>query len=63
MRLWDAAMRRPTLVFVGDFAQLKGVDPTQATDSPRWKDLVKIQLRTMRRCKCPDLRWRLELLR
>eukprot|EP00971_Amphidinium_carterae_P308942 6138870-Amphidinium_carterae.1 len=63
MRLWDAAMRRPTLVFVGDFAQLKGVDPTQATDSPRWKDLAKIQLRTMRRCKCPDLRWRLELLR
>eukprot|EP00971_Amphidinium_carterae_P306004 6081270-Amphidinium_carterae.1 len=63
MRLWDAATRRPTLVFVGDFAQLKGVDPTQATDSPRWKDVAKFHLRTMRRCKCPDLRWRLELLR
>ena len=61
--LWDNADRRPALVFVGDFHQLRGIDPTRASDSPRWRGVVKRHLQTMRRCKCPDLRWKLELLR
>eukprot|EP00971_Amphidinium_carterae_P156474 3101712-Amphidinium_carterae.2 len=64
LRLWDAAQRRPVLVFVGDFAQLKGVDPTTARDSLRWTTHVnKLYLHTMRRCKCPVLKWKLQLLR
>ena len=61
--LWDNADRRPALVFVGDFHQLRGMDPTRASDSPRWRGVVKRHLQTMRRCKCPELRWKLELLR
>ena len=63
LRLWDAAVQRPALVFVGDFAQLRGVDPSRALDSPRWRQVRKWHLRTMRRCKCPHLKWKLELLR
>ena len=63
LRLWDAAGRRPALVFVGDFAQLRGVNPTRATDSLRWREVSRLHLHTMRRCKCAELRWKLELLR
>ena len=63
LRLWDNADRRPALVFVGDFHQLRGMDNTRATDSPRWKQVVTRHLRTMRRCQCPELQWKLELLR
>lgn len=63
LRLWDAAGRRPVLVFVGDFAQLRGVDPTQARDSARWPQVVILRLHEMRRCACATLRWKLELLR
>ena len=63
--LWlcDNAERRPALVFVGDFHQLRGMDATRATDSPRWRQVVTRRLRTMRRCQCPELQWKLELLR
>ena len=37
MELWQYAERLPTLVFVGDFWQLPGVDPSKAFDSPMWK--------------------------
>ena len=40
-----------------------GMDNTRATDSPRWKQVVTRHLRTMRRCQCPELQWKLELLR
>jgi hypothetical protein len=63
MRLWMAADRRPALVFVGDFHQLRGVDPTRALDSWQWKSVKVEELRTMRRCKCDQLRWKLQLLR
>ena len=63
LRLWDAAMRRPVLVFVGDFAQLRGVDPSRALDSLRWSEVHKLTLHTMRRCKCEKLKKKLELLR
>ena len=63
LRLWEAAGHQPALVFLGDFAQLKGVEPTQAKDSPFWSTVFKFELRTMRRCRCPTLRWKLELLR
>ncbi|CAE7435818.1 unnamed protein product, partial [Symbiodinium pilosum] len=29
LRIWEAAGNQPALVFIGDFAQLKGVEPTQ----------------------------------
>lgn len=61
--LWDNADRRPALIFVGDFHQLRGMDGTRATDSPRWQHVAKRHLRTMRRCKCAELKWKLELLR
>ena len=63
LRLWDAAARRPALAFVGDFAQLRGVEPTRALESPRWRQVRKLQLHHMRRCKCKQLKWKLELLR
>ena len=63
LRLWDAADRRPALVFVGDFAQLRGMEPTRAFHSERWPEMKKFTLREMRRCKDPALKWKLELLR
>lgn len=64
MRLWDAADNRPAVMLVGDFFQLQPIDPTTAKDSPRWgRDVRKIHLWEMRRCKCPELRWKLEMLR
>ncbi|CAE7550517.1 unnamed protein product, partial [Symbiodinium sp. CCMP2592] len=62
---WQATDQIPTLVFVGDFYQLPGVDPTSALDSPHWHSVLikKRQLHTMQRCKCPKLRKALELLR
>eukprot|EP00439_Symbiodinium_sp_Y106_P033537 s2526_g4.t1 len=33
--LWDAADRRPAIIFVGDFCQPTGADGTTARDSPR----------------------------
>ncbi|CAE8634388.1 unnamed protein product, partial [Polarella glacialis] len=62
-RLWEAADRRPALIFVGDFHQLRGMDSTRACESLLWRQLQKRHLHTMRRCKCPLLRQKLELLR
>ena len=63
LRLWDAADRRPALVLVGDFCQLTGPDGTTAQQSARWPEVGKVCLHTMRRCKCSQLRWKLQLLR
>ena len=65
MEQWQAAERLPTLVFVGDFYQLPGVDPTSALDSPLWHSVLvkKRELHAMLRCKCAKLRQTLELLR
>jgi len=63
LRLWDAAARRPALVFLGDFMQLRGVEGTRACDSPLWETVRVHELKHMRRCKCDELKWKLELLR
>ena len=65
MQLWEAAEQLPTIVFVGDFWQLPGVEPTKATDSPMWHSVrvKKRELYTMHRCKCKDLQHKLEILR
>ena len=65
LQQWEAAEKIPTLVFVGDFYQLPGVDPTNALDSPLWHNVMvkKKHLHTMLRCKCPKLRKTLEILR
>lgn len=63
LRLWDAADRRPAIVFVGDFCQLTGAEGTTAKDSPRWSYMSVWTLREMRRCKCQKLKWKLQLLR
>jgi hypothetical protein len=65
MELWEAAERIPALVFVGDFWQLPGVEPTTALNSALWHSvkLKKRELHTMRRCKCDTLRQKLEILR
>jgi len=53
------------LVFLGDFYQLPGVEPTTARDSPQWHttEVQKIKLDKMIRCECPLLKKKLELLR
>ncbi|CAE7242730.1 unnamed protein product [Symbiodinium natans] len=63
LRLWDAADRRPALVFVGDFCQLTGADGTTARESRRWSEMHIMNLHEMRRCKCDRLKWKLQLLR
>ncbi|CAE7601714.1 unnamed protein product [Symbiodinium sp. CCMP2592] len=63
MRLWDATDRRTALVFVGDFCQLTGPDGTTARQSFRWAEVRLSTLTEMRRCKCAQLRWKLQLLR
>ena len=63
LRLWDAAERRPAIVFVGDFCQLTGADGTTARDSARWPHMSVWTLFEMRRCKCAKLKWKLQLLR
>ena len=64
MEQWEAADRL-TLVFVGDFFQLPGVDPSNALDSWLWRSVAvrKHVLYTMQRCKCPILKQKLTLLR
>ena len=63
LRLWDAADRRPALIFVGDFCQLTGAEGTTARESPRWSEVAITYLSEMRRCRCRHLRWKLQLLR
>jgi len=63
VRVWSAVDRIPALVFLGDFAQLRGMEPTRATDGYHWRDVHRLQLHTMRRCKCETLKWKLQLLR
>lgn len=66
IQLWQATERTTTLVFVGDFWQLQGVEPTKALDSPHWHNpyvLRRRELHVMRRCKCEVLKEKLEILR
>jgi len=65
MQLWLHGERLTTLVFVGDFWQLEGVDPSRASDSPMWRNgmVRKKELYTMRRCKCKLLAEKLRILR
>ena len=63
LRLWHHADRRPAFVMVGDFCQLRSIESERTCDSRFWHTVEKKELRTMRRCKCPELRWKLELLR
>ena len=48
---------------VGDFCKLRSIERERTCDSRFWHTVEKKELRTMRRCKCPELRWKLELLR
>ena len=65
IQIWEAAEQLPTLVFVGDFWQLPGVEPTKASDSPLWHSarVAKRELKTLRRCKCETLKRKLQILR
>ena len=66
IKLWLATERMTSLVFVGDFWQLPGVEPTKALDSPQWRQpsiMQKRELHVMRRCKCEKLKATLEILR
>ena len=47
IQMWEAADRVPVLVFAGDFWQLPGVQPTKATDSPKWHMVHQIELHEM----------------
>ncbi len=64
LRLWNAAAKRPALVFVGDFRQLRNIDGQRVCETPKWRNEVQVrELNVMRRCKCEILKWKLELLR
>ena len=63
VQLWEAADRVPVLVFAGDFWQLPGVQPTKATDSPKWHMVHQIELHEMWRCKDETLHQKLVALR
>jgi len=63
MSLWKAAECFPALVFLGDFFQLPGVEPTSARDSFLWSRVEKIKLHEMIRCQCSLLRKKLDILR
>ena len=63
IQMWEAADRVPVLVFAGDFWQLPGVQPTKATDSPKWHMVHQIELHEMWRCKDETLRQKLVALR
>ena len=66
MELWKSAEKLPTLVFVGDFWQLPGVEGSKAIQSPMWRNtgLLRVrELHTMRRCKCQILADKLRILR
>ena len=63
IQMWEAADKVPALVFAGDFWQLPGVNPSRATDSPRWKVVHKFELHEMFRCKDEVLKQKLNVLR
>ena len=63
IQMWEAADKVPALVFAGDFWQLPGVNPSRATDSPRWNMVHKIELWEMFRCKDEILKQKLQVLR
>lgn len=63
IQMWEAADKVPALVFAGDFWQLPGVNPSRATDSPRWKVVHKFELYEMFRCKDEVLKQKLNVLR
>ena len=65
IQLWLHAERLPTLVFIGDFWQLPGVDPSKAFDSPLWRMQMfrHRKLNVMRRCECKILESKLRFLR
>ena len=63
IQMWEAADKIPALVLAGDFWQLPGVNPSKATDSPRWNMVHKIELHEMFRCKDEALRQKLKVLR
>ena len=55
VRMWHAADKVPALVFLGDFYQLPGIDPSRAKDSPAWKKVYKVKLVKSFRCSSPVL--------
>lgn len=63
IQMWEAADKVPALVFAGDFWQLPGVNPSRATDSPRWNVVHKIELWELFRCKDEVLKQKLNVLR
>ena len=63
LQMWEAADRLPCLIFAADFWQLPDVQPTRATDSPKWKQVLQIELLEMWRCKDEVLREKLVALR
>ena len=51
VRMWHQADKVPALIFLGDFYQLPGVEPTRANESPAWKKIYKVELVDPQRCK------------
>lgn len=63
IQMWEAADKVPALVLAGDFWQLPGINPSKATDSPRWAMVHQIELYQMWRCKDETLKAKLQVLR
>ena len=63
IQMWETADKVPALLLAGDFWQLPGVDPSKATDSPRWNMVYQVNLHQMWRCKDETLKAKLLVLR
>ena len=63
IQMWETADKVPALVLAGDFWQLPGVEPSKATDSPRWGMVYQVNLHQMWRCKDETLKAKLLVLR
>lgn len=63
IQMWETADKVPALLLAGEFWQLPGVEPSKATDSPRWNMVYQVNLHQMWRCKDETLKAKLLVLR
>ncbi|CAK9045171.1 ATP-dependent DNA helicase PIF1, partial [Durusdinium trenchii] len=58
-----AAGRRLLLLLMGDEWQLPSIQPERACEHPQWRLSHVVTLHEVRRCKCPELQSKLDVLR
>ena len=61
--MFKAAGRRLLLLLMGDEWQLPSIQPERACEHPHWRLCHFVTLHEVRRCKCPELQAKLDVLR